>query len=81
MKKAEKVFYISNHGNKKNLKKLSKLLLRIMCFKCYQKCYWSRHIVRPKHLTKSQGNTQEIKKLEKTFKCECGKQYKTNSGL
>lgn len=27
------------------------------------------------------GNVQEIKKLEKTFLCDCGKIFKTNSGL
>ena len=67
------------------IKKLEKNLKKYYCqtcdFKCLQKCDWDRHITRPKHQSRSQGNVQEIKKLEKTFFCECGKQFKTNSGL
>jgi len=36
---------------------------------------------RPKHVLRSQGNPEEIKKLEKTFFCDCGKLFKTKSGL
>jgi hypothetical protein len=50
-------------------------------FTCYQKCDWDRHIIRPKHVSNQIGNTEKIKKLEKTLSCICGRQLKTNSGL
>ena len=69
----------------KEIKKLEKNLPRYFCescnFKCSQKCDWDRHIIRPKHLNNHNGNVEEIKKLEKTFFCGCGKNFKTNSGL
>jgi hypothetical protein len=65
----------------KNLKKLYKYCCDFCDFKCYQKCDWDRHIVRPKHLNKSQGNCQETQKLSKNFFCKCGSEFKTNSGL
>jgi hypothetical protein len=65
--------------------KLEKNLTKYFCefcdFKCRQKCDWDRHILRPKHLFNQGGNVKEIKKLEKTFSCMCGRQFKTNSGL
>jgi hypothetical protein len=65
--------------------KLKKNLLKYSCefcnFTCYQKCDWDRHIIRPKHISNQAGNVEEIKKLEKTFSCICGRQFKTNSGL
>jgi hypothetical protein len=67
--------------------KLKKNLPRFFCnkcdFKCYMKCDWDRHIVRPKHLSMVEGNNYELKNLKKTyfFDCECGKQFMTNSGL
>ena len=69
----------------KDIKKLEKNLIKYYCklchFKCFQKCDWERHIIRPKHLAWSQGNYLEIKKLEKNFFCDCGKIFKTKSGL
>jgi hypothetical protein len=69
----------------KEIKKLEKNLTKYYCqscdFKCSQKCDWERHILRPKHLASHDGNQMEIKKLEKNFFCECGKNFKTNSGL
>ena len=69
----------------KDIKKLEKNLIKYYCklchFKCFQKCDWERHIIRPKHLAWSQGNDLEIKKLEKNFFCDCGKIFKTKSGL
>ena len=66
-------------------KKLEKNLTKYYCsfcdFKCFQKCDWDRHVARPIHASRSQGNDLETKKLEKTFFCTCGKQFKTNSGL
>jgi hypothetical protein len=67
--------------------KLKKNLPRFFCkncdFKCYMKCDWDRHIVRPKHISMVEGNNFESKNLKKTycFDCECGKQFMTNSGL
>ena len=67
------------------IKKLEKNFPKFVCehcdFKCWQKCDWDRHVTRPKHLSSVAGNGQEIKKLEKTFSCGCGKIYKTNAGL
>jgi len=67
------------------IKKLEKNFAKFVCdpcdFKCSQKCDWNRHLTRAKHLTSVGGNVQEIKKLEKTFLCDCGKIFKTNSGL
>jgi hypothetical protein len=76
----------------KEIKKLEKNLPKFICdvcdFKCYQKSDWNRHLMRAKHLNSVNGNVQEIletKKLEKngkgSYSCECGKIFKTNSGL
>jgi hypothetical protein len=69
----------------KEIKKLEKNFSKYFCkscnFKCFQKCDWDRHIIRPKHIFSQNGNNEEIKKLEKTFLCDCGKNFKTNSGL
>ncbi len=69
----------------KEIKKLEKNFAKFVCeycdFKCWQKCDWDRHISRAKHAASVGGNVQEIKKLEKTFSCDCGKIFKTNSGL
>jgi hypothetical protein len=66
-------------------KKLDKNFAKFVCkpcdFKCSQKCDWDRHLSRAKHIASVSGNAQEIKKLEKTFSCNCGKKFKTNSGL
>jgi len=63
---------------------LSKYYCEYCDFKCFQKCDWNRHIMRPKHLSNVNGNGKEIKKLEKLekpFLCGCGKEFKTNAGL
>jgi hypothetical protein len=69
----------------KEIKKLKKNLPRFYCekcdFLCYMKCDWERHIMRAKHLSSVTGNDLEIKKLKKTYSCDCGKIFKTNSGL
>jgi hypothetical protein len=62
-------------------KNLAKYYCKFCHFKCSQKCDWNRHLLTSKHIIRSQGNTLEIKKLEKTFFCGCGKKFKTNSGL
>ena len=65
--------------------KLEKNFAKYCCeycdFKCFQKCDWDRHIMRPKHLLNVAGNVPETKKLGKAFLCDCGKQFNTNSGL
>ena len=69
----------------KEIKNLKKNLPRFFCescdFKCYMKCDWERHILRPKHLKHENGNNLEINLAEKTYFCDCGKKYKTNAGL
>jgi len=62
-------------------KNLAKYFCELCDFKCRQKCDWDRHISRPKHIFNQGGNVKEIKKLEKTFSCMCGRQFQTNSGL
>jgi len=69
----------------KETKKLKKNLPRFFCqicdFECYMKCDWDRHVLRPKHQNKVQGNEMETKKLKKTYFCDCGRLFNTNSGL
>ena len=69
----------------KEIKKLKKNVPRFFCktcdFKCYMKCDWDRHIIRPKHLVSVNGNVEEIKNLKKTYNCDCGKSFLSNSGL
>jgi hypothetical protein len=67
------------------IKKLKKNLPRFACescdFKCYMKCDWSRHITTAKHIHSKAGNEMETKKLKKTYFCDCGKLFLSNSGL
>jgi|688.fasta_scaffold304087_1 hypothetical protein len=69
----------------KEIKKLKKNLPRFFCkicdFECYMKCDWDRHISRPKHLFSHEGNENVQKKLKKTYNCDCGKIFNSNSGL
>jgi len=66
-------------------KKLKKNLPRFFCescdFKCYMKCDWDRHNTRPKHLASVSGNPEDEKKLKKTYYCDCGRIFLSNSGL
>jgi hypothetical protein len=43
------------------------------------KCDWDRHIMRPKHIVS--GNLDDAKKLKKTYYCDCGRTFLSNSGL
>jgi hypothetical protein len=69
----------------KEIKKLDKNWTKYYCeyceFKCFQKCDWERHIVRPKHIATVNGNTKIEIKLKKNLTCKCGKVFKTNAGL
>ena len=69
----------------KEIKKLKKNLPRFFCetcaFKCYMKCDWTRHITRPKHFLSVDGNIKNLKNLKKTYVCDCGKIFLSNSGL
>jgi hypothetical protein len=65
----------------KTEKNLPKYFCEHCNFKCFQKCDWTRHIVRPKHLVNKAGNVWTTKKLEKLFLCNCGKNFKSSSGL
>jgi hypothetical protein len=66
-------------------KKLKKNLLRFLCkscdFKCYMKCDWDRHLLTAKHTNAANGNGLETKKLKKTYFCDCGRLFLSNSGL
>ena len=74
-------------------KKLKKNLHRFFCescdFKCYMKCDWERHLIRPKHLKGvkevkegAKGIAGNEKNLKKTYYCKyCDKQFATQSGL
>ena len=67
------------------IEKLEKNLNRFVCnscdFKCYMKCDWDRHIIRPKHLNAAEGNHKINKKLKKTYNCDCSKTFMSKSGL
>jgi hypothetical protein len=80
-----KVFFYQLYMEIQEIKKLEKNLVKYFCehcdFKCFQKCDWERHIMRPKHTLKANGKLQEIKNLKKPFTCICGKFFKTNAGL
>jgi hypothetical protein len=69
----------------KEIEKLKKNLNRFVCencdFKCYMKCDWERHIIRPKHIKNVNRKHEEIQNLKKTYICDCGKKFITNSGL
>jgi hypothetical protein len=70
----------------KEEKKLKKNLHRFVCehcdFKCYMKCDWRRHIIRPKHINLVSGTNWNEKNLEKTYSCpNCTKYFATQSGL
>jgi len=69
----------------KEIKKLEKNLKKYYCescdFSCRQKCDWDRHVLRPKHINNLKCKYLEIEKLEKTFICNCGKNFLTNAGL
>jgi hypothetical protein len=66
---------------KKNLKNLPRFYCNVCDFKCYMKCDWDRHCSTVKHTLSVDGNQMEIKKLKKTYTCECSKKYATCSGL
>ena len=66
---------------KKNLKNLPRFYCASCDFKCYMKCDWDRHVSTVKHCLSHNGNQMEIKKLKKTYTCECSKKYATCSGL
>jgi hypothetical protein len=69
----------------KEIKNLKKNLPRFFCefcdFKCYMKCDWDRHLLRPKHLKHENGNNLATILDKKTYFCDCGKKYTTKSGL
>lgn len=66
---------------KKNLKNLLRFYCKTCDFKCYMKCDWERHVSTVKHQVSVVGNEMELKKLKKTYTCECSKNYQTSSGL
>jgi len=64
------------------LKKRDPRFVCVSCdFKCYMKCDWERHILRPKHINKVFLDNSEEKKTNKTYNCKCGRIFSTSSGL
>jgi hypothetical protein len=64
------------------LKKRDPRFVCISCnFKCYMKCDWERHILRPKHVNNVFLETSKEEKTNKTYTCECGRIFSTSSGL
>jgi len=70
----------------------SKFLCEICDFKCSKKGDFSRHLTTDKHKKMQNGSILEVKEENKTpdlidldkhlnFKCECGKSFKTHSGM
>lgn len=76
-------------GNQKNAKKKQLYECISCCLKTSNKTDFERHVLTPKHKKNVFGNPLEIKNRKKTqilvsqniYSCECGKIYKTNSGL
>jgi hypothetical protein len=58
-------FFCFHYMEIKEIKKLKKNLPRFFCelcdFKCYMKCDWDRHILRPKHLNNVEVNNWKQK--------------------
>jgi len=50
-------------------------------FKCYMKCDWDRHVLRPKHINNVFLDNTEEKKFKKTYTCKCNRNFTTSSGL
>ena len=66
----------------KKLKKRDPRFVCVSCnFKCYMKCDWDRHILRPKHINNIFLENTEEKKTNKTYNCKCGRIFLTSSGL
>jgi hypothetical protein len=66
-----------------NLKTLTKYYCKNCNFKCYQKCDWERHTLRPKHLGNVNGNVKKTNPPKKTvYQCKnCDKEFLNRSGL
>ena len=65
----------------KTKKNLPRFFCEVCDFKCYMKCDWEKHIIRAKHIKNTNWQSKETKKLKKTYICDCGKFFVTNSGL
>jgi hypothetical protein len=50
-------------------------------FRCLYKSDWNRHISTSKHISNKGENDLENKQIKNSFICDCGKDFKTNSGL
>ena len=75
-------------GNNLVAKSGKKVAPKFYCEKCDYSCgkkyNWDKHILTAKHHMEINGNNLEIKsgkKWQNFLHCECGKIYKTNSGL
>jgi hypothetical protein len=69
----------------KNAETAYKFYCECCNFKCSKPSDWSRHIVRPKHISNQKMIKNDTKCAYKTpeddYTCECGKNYKYSSGL
>jgi hypothetical protein len=69
----------------KTQKNAEKYICKFCDFKCSKPSDWSRHIIRPKHLSNEKRYNLGINFSEKTpheeFICDCGRVYQYSSGL
>lgn len=64
------------------LKKREPKFVCVSCnFKCFMKCDWERHILRPKHINNVFLGQMENEKTKKTYTCKCSRNFTTSSGL
>ncbi len=65
-------------GDKKTSKNIKQFECESCNFICFKKGDWNRHILRPKHINLTNSDALVT---EKTYNCECGKEYKSRNGL
>ena len=68
-------------ATKKTSEKDPKYVCTSCHFICSSKTDWERHVVRPKHKNNVFGNDMATEKHQKTYVCDCGKNYIDRTGL
>ena len=68
-------------ATKKTSEKDPKYVCTSCHFICSSKTDWDRHVVRPKHKNNVFGNDMATEKQQKTYVCDCGKNYVDRTGL
>ena len=83
-----KIFSLGNTMEIEEIEKNEKIEYNYICehchYKCLYNCDWVKHLSTRKHKVSVNGNQmeiEEIQKLDKTFFCNCGKMFQSNSGL